>query len=208
MAYRKKKYYRRKGKVLRGEERKRFEGLFEKFILSVFLGLALLSLIFSFASSGALQGVLLVIFTVSGLLSCLFALRLYLHRRSIQKYKNVQRVRDELDPWQFERWVAELLKKLGYKQVKVVGGCNKGDGGIDIKAFSSSGELVLVQVKKYCKTVSVSEVRDFMGAMVDFRGDRGIFVTTSYYSKGCHSLEKRHDNFELWDCNKLVSLID
>ena len=51
-----------------------------------------------------------------------------------------------MTPKDFEYTTAEILRRLGYKDVKVIGG--SGDLGVDILAYKD-GKKVAVQCKKY-----------------------------------------------------------
>ncbi len=90
----------------------------------------------------------------------------------------------EMTPDAFERLVQRMLRESGFIQVQVTG--RSGDGGIDGKGIMRlSGLLsfhVIFQCKRYKGTVSVSQVRDFRGAMVG-RADKGLLVTTGNFTK-------------------------
>src|SRR5207302_6410440 len=72
-----------------------------------------------------------------------------------------------LSPSGFERLCQRLLREAGFTQVTITG--RAGDGGIDgvgilqINPFVSF--QVLFQCKRYDRSVSPSQVRDFRGAM-------------------------------------------
>lgn len=90
----------------------------------------------------------------------------------------------EMDPSAFERLIQRLLRESGFIQVEVTG--KSGDGGIDGKGIMRIGGLlsfhVIFQCKRYKGTVSVSQVRDFRGAMVG-RADKGLLITTGNFTK-------------------------
>ena len=85
-----------------------------------------------------------------------------------------------LTPTQFEHYVEELFRALGYK-TKAVGG--RGDGGIDVEA-EKDGIIHYIQCKKFITSkVPVGAVRDFYGAIVDKVGaGKGYFITTSIFT--------------------------
>lgn len=72
-----------------------------------------------------------------------------------------------LPPKGFERLCQRLLREAGFEQVVVTG--RSGDGGIDGYGFLQVNPLVsfkvLFQCKRYDRSVSPSEIRDFRGAM-------------------------------------------
>ena len=97
----------------------------------------------------------------------------------------------KMAPSAFERLTQRLLRESGFIQVEVTG--RSGDGGIDGKGIMRLGGLlsfhVIFQCKRYsfqCKrysgSVSVSQVRDFRGAMVG-RADKGLLITTGNFTK-------------------------
>jgi restriction system protein len=90
---------------------------------------------------------------------------------------------DKMSSAGFERLVQRLLRESGFTQVEVTG--RSGDGGIDGKGIARIHGFmsfhVLFQCKKYKRTVSASEIRDFRGAMVG-RADKGLFLTTGTFS--------------------------
>ena len=90
----------------------------------------------------------------------------------------------KMSPPAFERLVQRLLRESGFIQVEVTG--QSGDGGIDGKGIMRLGGLlsfhVIFQCKRYKGVVTVSQVRDFRGAMVG-RADKGLLITTGNFTK-------------------------
>ena len=88
-----------------------------------------------------------------------------------------------ISPAGFERLCQRLLREAGFEEVVVTG--RSGDGGIDghgilqLNVFVSF--KVLFQCKRYAGTVTVSQVRDFRGAMMG-RADKGIILTTGTFT--------------------------
>lgn len=97
-----------------------------------------------------------------------------------EKLKNVLH---NLSPNAFERLTQRLLRESGFTQVEVSG--RTGDGGIDgtgiIKLNGIISFHMLFQCKRYQGSVSVSEMRDFRGAMQG-RADKGLFITTGKFT--------------------------
>ncbi len=83
----------------------------------------------------------------------------------------------------FERLCQRLLRESGFENVVVTG--RSGDGGIDGKGVLQINPFVsfrvLFQCKRYKGSVSVSQVRDFRGAMMG-RADKGIILTTGTFT--------------------------
>ena len=116
-----------------------------------------------------------------------------------------------LPPAGFERLSQRLLREAGFTQVAVTG--QSGDGGIDGFGLLQINPLVsmkvLFQCKRYAKSVSPSQVRDFRGAMYG-RADKGIIITT-----GTFTVEARREAtrdgappIELIDGEKLIDMLE
>jgi len=136
-----------------------------------------------------------------------------------EKYKNKKRFEDgkkwrndrellkwlqDMTPVDFEKYIAELFKKLGYS-AETVGKSH--DGGIDVN-LEKDGRKSYVQCKKYStSTVSVGEIRDFYGALADKLSDgQGFFVTTNIFTAESYDFTKDKP-IELIDGKKLVEYI-
>jgi restriction system protein len=87
----------------------------------------------------------------------------------------------------FEHLVLDLLHALGYgtsrSDLQRVGG--SGDGGIDgIISLDRLGlEKVYIQAKRWKNTVGSPEIQGFMGALQLQGASKGVFITTSAFSK-------------------------
>jgi restriction endonuclease Mrr len=115
-----------------------------------------------------------------------------------------------MTPKDFEYTVAEILRRLGYKDVKVIG--RSGDLGVDILAYKDgNNKKVAVQCKKYItkKKVTSPELQLFIGMMVtEYKADYGIYVTTSYYTKDAYHLAMKHkDKLEIWTGRTLAEIL-
>ncbi len=92
-------------------------------------------------------------------------------------------------PGFFERLVVELLVKMGYggtlrDAAQVVG--KSGDGGIDgiIKEDKLGLDAIYIQAKRWNdKTVGRPDVQQFAGALAGNKATKGIFITTSTFTK-------------------------
>jgi restriction system protein len=88
----------------------------------------------------------------------------------------------------FEKIVVELLVKMGYggsfqDAARVIG--KSGDGGIDgvIKEDKLGLDVIYVQAKRWEGTVGRPEIQKFVGALIGTGAKKGIFITTSTYTK-------------------------
>jgi len=91
-------------------------------------------------------------------------------------------------PTFFERLVVELLLKMGYGGSRQEAGQtigNSGDGGIDgiIKEDRLGLDVIYIQAKRWEGTIGRPEIQKFAGALQGQRAKKGIFITTSTFSK-------------------------
>jgi restriction system protein len=92
------------------------------------------------------------------------------------------------DPNLFEKIVIEVLVKMGYggslrDAGKAIG--KSGDEGIDgiIKEDRLGLDIIYVQAKRWEANVGRPEIQKFAGALQGQRARKGIFITTSNFSK-------------------------
>lgn len=112
----------------------------------------------------------------------LLILTIYQKRRKkifFESKKTLESIKN-LKPDQFEEFVCNLFNKLGYNTERV-GGPN--DGGIDVIA-TKNGVKHYIQCKKFItRQVSVGDMRNFYGAVVDKLNDaKSFFVTTNVFT--------------------------
>ncbi|MFH1515687.1 MAG: restriction endonuclease, partial [bacterium] len=91
-------------------------------------------------------------------------------------------------PHFFERLVVELLVKMGYGgSLKDAGEAvgRSGDEGIDglIKEDKLGLDTVYIQAKRWQATVGRPELHKFAGALQGKRAKKGVFITTSDFTK-------------------------
>ena len=107
----------------------------------------------------------------------------------------------------FEELVLDLLVEMGYggsrADAEAVG--RSGDGGIDgiIKEDKLGLDLIYVQAKRQQNNVSVGTVRDFTGALDSKGALKGIFITTSDFTRDAKKFEE-----EITSNSKRIILID
>ena len=94
-----------------------------------------------------------------------------------------------LDPNFFENLVVKLLVAMGYSDRGGNAWVTKqsGDGGIDgiINRDPLGTSTVYIQAKRYSVDVKVRrpEIQAFNGALMEHGADRGVFITTSDFTK-------------------------
>lgn len=103
----------------------------------------------------------------------------------------------EMSPYFFERLVLDLLFHMGY------GGKNRDsfihtryghDGGIDglIKEDALGLDYIYIQAKRWKNTVTAPEIQKFSGALHGQGANKGVFITTSTFSRGAIDYAKRN----------------
>ncbi len=112
----------------------------------------------------------------------------------------------------FEELVLELLHALGYgtskDDLEHVGGT--GDGGIDgvISLDKLGFEKVYVQAKRWQGAVGRPDVQKFYGAFAGRRAKKGVFITTSTFTKEALDFGRDlSDSVVLIDGSRLTSLM-
>ncbi|MBQ9355484.1 MAG: restriction endonuclease [Clostridia bacterium] len=107
---------------------------------------------------------------------------------------------------EFEHYVAKLLlvSEIGFVNTKVTS--QSGDYGADIIAKKLNGDKYAIQCKRYDKNVGVESVQEVGASLAYYGCSHGVVVTNSYYTKAAKILAKKN-NIELWDRDKLISLI-
>ena len=102
-------------------------------------------------------------------------------------------------PSLFEKLVVELLVKMGYGGSRkdagqAMGG--SGDEGIDgiIKEDRLGLDKIYIQAKRWQGTVSRPEIQKFAGALQGQRAKKGVFITTSDFSREARDYVVRIDS--------------
>ena len=88
----------------------------------------------------------------------------------------------------FERLVIDLLVSMGYGGSRRDAGRaigKTGDGGIDgiIKEDKLGLDVIYIQAKRWEGTVGRPEIQKFAGALQGQRANKGVFITTSNFSR-------------------------
>lgn len=88
----------------------------------------------------------------------------------------------------FERLVIDLLVAMGYGGSRSDAGRaigKSGDGGIDgiIKEDKLGLDVIYIQAKRWEGTVGRPEIQKFAGALQGQRANKGVFITTSSFSR-------------------------
>jgi restriction system protein len=121
----------------------------------------------------------------------------------------------ELSPAFFEKLVVELLVKMGYGgSIKDAGKAmgKSGDEGIDgtIKEDKLGLDIIYIQAKRWKpgNTVGRPELQKFVGALAGQGAKKGIFITTSSFTKEASEYTPRNETkIVLIDGNQLTQLM-
>ena len=99
----------------------------------------------------------------------------------------------------FENIVVELLVKMGYGGSRKDAGQaigKSGDEGIDgiIKEDRLGLDIIYIQAKRWANTVGRPEIQKFAGALQGQRAKKGVFITTSTFSKEARDYSSKIEN--------------
>ena len=119
----------------------------------------------------------------------------------------------KVEPSQFEQIVVDLLVAMGYGGTiedagSAIGQTN--DGGIDgvIKEDVLGLDTIFIQAKRWQNPVPIKEVRDFAGALLSKRSNKGVFITTSSFSSSAYDFVSTIDRkIILIDGERLTALM-
>lgn len=121
----------------------------------------------------------------------------------------------EISPTRFERLILDLLSamgfgkgKTGYSQLTPV----SGDGGIDgiINEDALGLDAVYIQAKRYAPENKVSrpDIQRFVGSLTGESATKGVFVTTSSFSKEARAyIDRVQQRVVLIDGTELAALM-
>lgn len=113
----------------------------------------------------------------------------------------------------FEKLVVDLLLNMGYGGSRRDAGeaiGKSGDEGIDgiIKEDKLGLDTIYIQAKRWENTVSRPEIQKFAGALQGQQAKKGIFITTSTFSKGAREYASIIDSkVVLMDGERLAQLM-
>ena len=105
----------------------------------------------------------------------------------------------ECSPSFFEQLVVDLLVTMGYGGTRKDAGQTvgrSGDGGIDgiIKEDRLGLDVIYIQAKRWENPVGRPEIQKFAGALQGMRAKKGIFITTSSFTKEAWDYVSRIDS--------------
>ena len=111
---------------------------------------------------------------------------------------------DNMEGIEFENFIAKLLKKHGFKNVKTTPASN--DYGIDVLAEKDHVKYAF-QCKNYADDVGNKAIQEAYSGKQYYNCHIGVVVTNRYFTRQAQELAKKNDIL-LWDRNKLISMIE
>jgi restriction system protein len=117
----------------------------------------------------------------------------------------------QVDALRFENIVLDVLHAMGYgaRRSDLLRVGASGDGGIDgIISLDKLGlEKVYVQAKRWQANVGAPDVQGFYGALAGRRATKGVFITTSGFTRQALDFAASVDKIVLVDGAKLAELM-
>lgn len=118
----------------------------------------------------------------------------------------------DASPSFFEELVVDLIIEMGYggsrkEAGEAIGGT--GDEGIDgiIKEDRLGLEKIYVQAKRWQNNVGSREVREFIGALENKDGNKGILITTSNFTRSAKETAENNSKIVLINGDELAELM-
>ena len=118
-----------------------------------------------------------------------------------------------LSPTGFEDLVMALLGAMGYgEQGSLERTSATGDAGVDgiISQDPLALDRIYMQAKRYAvdRVIDRPKIHEFAGALLGKQGDRGVFITTSTFTRGARDeAERLNARIELIDGQRLARLL-
>lgn len=108
----------------------------------------------------------------------------------------------KMDPYKFEQLVVDLLIKMGYGKLQYNSVATKksGDEGIDgiVTADKLGFDSVYIQAKRFNGvTVGRPELQKFVGALAGQGAQKGLFITSSKFSKEAEQFAEKNLNLKI-----------
>lgn len=115
--------------------------------------------------------------------------------------KKHKHVKDRMDGYSFEQYIASLFYRMGYKN-KVTKGSH--DFGADI-ILSNGRKKIVIQVKRYKYNVGIKAVQEVFAAQHYYKANGSYVVTNSKFTKSAIILANKI-GVNLIDRNELKTL--
>lgn len=108
----------------------------------------------------------------------------------------------KMDPYKFEQLVVDLLIKMGYGKLQYNSIATKksGDEGIDgiVTADKLGFDSIYIQAKRFSSgVVGRPDIQKFVGALAGQGAQKGLFITSSKFSKEAEQFVQKNLNFKI-----------
>lgn len=109
---------------------------------------------------------------------------------------------DIMEGYEFENYLKTLFFYAGFRAEMTQ---KSKDYGADIILIDENHEKIVVQAKRYNKTVGVKSVQEVIGAKSHYKANEGMVVTNSTFSFEAETLA-RENNIRLVDRKELIEM--
>ena len=106
-----------------------------------------------------------------------------------------------MEGYEFEEYLKTLFFYEGFASETTT---KSKDYGADI-ILTTQTEKIIVQAKRYSKTVGAKSVQEIMGAINHYKATGAMVVTNSYFSQAAETLA-RENNIRLIDRDELIEI--
>lgn len=127
----------------------------------------------------------------------------WIHGRRRERRRFRRADYDDMDGWEFEDYVGQLLTRVGYLHVEVTRG--SGDQGVDVLA-ERDGSSYAIQCKHYQGKISNKAVQEAYAGAEFYGCDVPVVLTNSYFTASAEELADEI-GVELWDRDELNRLV-
>lgn len=110
---------------------------------------------------------------------------------------------DSMEGIEFEKYCAELLRKLGY--VEIVRTPGSGDQGVDIVAVKNDIRYA-IQCKRYSSDLGNTPIQEVVAGKAFYHCHVGVVLTNSHFTPSAKKLAEVNGVL-LWDREKLYKMI-
>jgi len=111
---------------------------------------------------------------------------------------------DGMDGHAFEYWCADLLRKLGYRNVMVTP--DSGDQGVDIVA-EKGGVSFAIQCKCYSSNIGNTPIQEVTAGKSFYHCQVGVVMSNRYFTAGARQLAEVN-GILLWDRDKIKEMLE
>ena len=133
--------------------------------------------------------------------------KLYLKAYASQEEKTGKCSLYNMDPYDFERLIADFFEKRGYIKAETIGGA--GDRGVDVLATNINGKLELIQCKRYRKgsNIGSTPIQRVDSMRLSRKAEKAwVFTTSDFTAEGID--EARITGVNLVNGEELIKSLD